>query len=226
MKLFNSLNAVSPVPMAIAFGVLLLMPSQLPAAIVQFDLDYQYSPTGVAPTGGTPWLTATFDDGGTVGSVTLTMSAPGLTDPESVGAWYFNSTEGGLNFSWDGSSVEASSIDQASNAFKAGPDGYFDIRMNFTNGSFTNGNDSIYEITGAGITAETFNTLSFISGSNIGPFHTAAHILNINGLGMDSGWIAPSADVPAAVPVPPVAVLLGSGLVGLIGLGRRWRGNI
>ena len=58
------------------------------ASTVPLDLGYTFS--GTAPDGTSPWLTATFDDEGSAGSVMLTLNAGNLIDNEFVSNWYLN----------------------------------------------------------------------------------------------------------------------------------------
>ena len=68
-----------------AFGLFSL---QATAASVTFN--YTESFGSVPPDGPAPYATATFDDGGTAGSVTLTMSVAGTVDGADVTAMFFN----------------------------------------------------------------------------------------------------------------------------------------
>ena len=59
------------------------------ATIVSWDLNYEFS--GTPPESDQlPWLRATFDDGGSSGSVELKMEAVNLTGAEFVSEWWFN----------------------------------------------------------------------------------------------------------------------------------------
>ena len=77
----------------IAFAALLalsLVPMAAQATIVKFSLDYEFS-GATQPAGSTlPWLTATFDDENTPGTVLLTMYASGLVADEYINDWLFN----------------------------------------------------------------------------------------------------------------------------------------
>jgi len=63
--------------------------SQARGAIVTYDLGFEYS-GATPPAGAGPWLRATFDDGGSPGAVTLTLTALNLTGGEFVNDWMFN----------------------------------------------------------------------------------------------------------------------------------------
>jgi len=69
---------------------LLVFPSIVSATIVSLDFSVIFEGPGV-PTNPPPWINATFDDGGTPGTVDLTISAPGLNgNPEKISGLYFN----------------------------------------------------------------------------------------------------------------------------------------
>ena len=71
-----------------AAAVFSLFSLQASAATVTFD--YTESFGAVPPDGPAPYATATFDDGGGVGSVTLTMSVAPSVNMADVTAMYFN----------------------------------------------------------------------------------------------------------------------------------------
>jgi len=187
------------------------------AAIVTFQLDYEFS-GATPPSGLTPWLTATFDDQDSSGSVELTMAATNLTDAEHVKGWYFNFAGDltTLSFSYDSAAdVEAASINTGTDAFKADGDGFFDILFVFANGDFREGEESVYSITGTGITADSFDFFS-APGDGNGSWTTAAHIGGIGPCDQYSGWVGGN-----SVPIPGALWLLGSGLIGLVGMRKK-----
>jgi hypothetical protein len=185
--------------------------------------------SGDTPAGTSPWVQATFDDGGSSGTVTLTMTTSGLTGSENVSGMYFNldptlnPTSLSFSFSSLGSSgPAATSVQHAStDTYKADGDGKYDILFNFSTGSGFNPNETVkYSITGIqSLTAQSFNFLSACgnpSCSGPGNFYAAAHVQNTPGTG--SSWIASNVGV---VPLPPAVWLFGSGLLGLMGMARR-----
>ena len=203
----------------IGAAALALGGQQANAATIQFDYNIEFS--GATPPAGTPpWLTAVFDDGGGSGSVTLTMSTPGLVGSEFVSSWFFN-----LDPSLDPSSLvfahaggtegPADSITQGTNCCKADGDGFYDFRLDVS--GFNAGETLVYTISLAGITASSFDFLSLPAGGS-GPFNSAAHVQSIGPGGEESGWVANSNG--SVVPVPAAVWLFGSGL-GLLALARR-----
>jgi hypothetical protein len=190
-------------------------------AILTYNLSVEFS-GAYSPDGNAPWLTATFDDEGTSGSVYLTLSASGLTETEYVAEWYFNVEPyvvldfGDGYISANGSFADPD-ISQSFNAYMADGDGHFDILFKFATAPpadrFTAGDSVVYLITGQDLTAYSFFALSQGAGNSPDGLYTAAQIRSINT--EDSGWIT--------VPIPPAALLLGSGLLGLIALRRRMK---
>lgn len=206
-------------------GACLLFAAPAGATIVTWDLTYEFS-EGTPPAGLAPWLTATFDDGDTAGSVRLTMDASGLTDTEFVSQWNFNFDTDNFNiqnlqFNYvpsPNSSGPAATVTVGANSFNAdGNLGHgFDIDFAFPTeeaSRFGAGEVVIYDITsteGALITASSFDFLN-----EEGNFPTAAHVQGIGLDGKGSGWIA--------TPIPGAIWLLGPGLIGLIGVKRKYR---
>ncbi len=163
----------------------------------------------VIPGGTPPYLTAAFVSS-TPGTVTLTLTAPGLVGTEKVTEWDFNLNPAlysfiPLTFTHVSGTQAASSISQLANTPKADGDGYFDISFLFpTSGdTFNAGDSSVYTITGDSITASSFNYLSSStknSDTNDG-FPTVAHIQSIGATGAGSSWVS--------VPEPGILILLG-----------------
>lgn len=220
-------------------AVLVLLSVVPPAYATTLTLNFGdvFSSGAVAPVGPSPWLTAVFDDGGTPGSVTLTMTVANTVGVAAVDEVYFNLdplfNASLLSFSYmSGSSTGPATGNQGNNGiftgtnqFQADGDGLYDIYFNFppppgTNSSrWTAGEVVTYNITSSqAITASSFDFLSAPGGGAAGPFTGAAHVLSTGPSGADSAWIAVS-----AVPLPATAWLFASGLLGLIGIARKSR---
>ena len=156
---------------------------------------------GDPPEGATPWITATFDDGGIAGTVDLTLATTNLTGTEFVGEWLFNLDPTLdpmlLSFSTISSvgSFTPPSINTGVDEYKAGGDGLFDLQFEFAtsnagNGRFDSGDSLVVEISGIPtLTAASFDFLSTPKGSSNGPFVTVAHIQAIGTDGEGSGWV-------------------------------------
>jgi len=201
-----------------------------------FDLDFVYSGTP-PPSVGAPWARATFDDDIIADEVILTMQAFNLTGNEFISEWYFNFnpdkdindlTIAGGNFS----QVTDVDIAWAEDTYKAGGDGFYDIRFFFppkteesTSDRFSAGEMVTVAFSGlTDLVAGDFEFLSNGEHGDAGPFGSAAHIqaIGIDGedSGEDSGWIADNPN-PNPVPEPETMLLVGIGLIGLAGFGRR-----
>ena len=182
---------------------------------VTFDLNYEFSGAD-EPAGPIPWLRATFAD--IVGGVQLTMSALNLTPNEYVQKWLFN-LDPALNpaaLTFTHLSGQAATVSSGTNAHKSAGAASFDLLFEFPNSGdrFTAGETSVYKISGAGVTAASFDYGSF--GGSKGPLSSAAHIAAIGANGQGSGWIAdgdggdPSGGI-SSVPEPGSLALISIG---------------
>ena len=200
--------------------------SPLQAATVSFD--YTESFGAVSPDGPSPWATAEFNDFGGVGSVQLTMNVALGVNLADVTAMYFNldpaldATSLGFNRdSGTGPTSANTSIQTGTDAFQADGDGRYDILFDFPpppgqdTARFNAGEDLVYTITGAGITADSFNFFA-APGGGFGPYLSVARFQQTGPLQEGSDWVG-------AVPVPAAVWLFGSGLLGLVGIARRRR---
>ena len=196
------------------------------AATLQLDFDVSFGdpldPDTAAPDGDGPWLTALFDDGGTTGSVTLTLTVADTIGIAEVTQVYLNVDDaiGGTNLTIipnGGTGPAANSIGQGTDAFKADADGWYDILFDLpvSGNTFDAGETLIYDITATGLVASSFNFLSTpdLVDPN-GPFLGAAKFQSTGEFGEQSDWVG-------AVPVPATVWLFGSGLLGLVGIARR-----
>jgi hypothetical protein len=243
-KKMNIKDLVLKTGVVTACGLLSL---QVNAAVVTMNYDISYG--AVPAVGPTPWMTATFDDGGTTGSVTLSMTLAGTVGSAAVDQVYFNLDDStgfnvtNLSFLYDMASTGPAlkgKVKTKSNKIKAGGGDLYDIQMIFPNKNNAKKNEKrwevnqtvIYNITSTDlITADSFNVVAALKNGGPGTYYSAAHVLSTGPLGNDSDWIAagvgtvgavPNA-VPNAVPVPAAVWLFGSGLLGLVGVARRKR---
>jgi hypothetical protein len=185
--------------------------------------NFDHTLTGVAPSGPTPWLSATFSDLG-ANSVQLTLSASGLTGNEFVRQWYFNLNPllnpASLSFAEIGTSgaFTAPTVETGANAFKPDWDGKYDLMFDFTTSGdsstwFSGGDSVTFSITGiAGLTARDFlfaNTPS------------AGHDSLLAAANLQTVGETVVIDTPPAVPeAASTAILLGLAMLA-IECGRR-----
>lgn len=210
----------------------LLTLAPVSATVISFPMSIEFS-GATAPVGSAPWLTATFDDQNTPGSVILTLATTNLTGTEFVREFDFN-----LRTTYDPATAlvfsaptkvgtfTSPTISTLINGFKADGDGKYDVKLGFATGGGASGRFGVgesvqYTITGAGPAAGTlvaadFAFLSHPDGGH-GPFYVAAHIQSIGANGDDSGWIThePGFDPFGEIPEPNSLVLLALSLCGL-----------
>jgi len=208
--------------MALVAIPMLIASMMEPATGATYYLSQTYGIGSVAPAGKTPWLTLTTTTlgGADAGKVQLEFHASGLTGPEYLDEWYLNfdpkldPTK--LSF---GSAVKTGSfslptVNLASDGYKAGPDGRFDIKVLFSTSSsgggtnrFNAGDRLSYVVSYSlgSITAETFDFFSKPEGA-YGPYHTVTHVQSTGLDAKGSAWIN---SVPE--PGPPLhALVLGT----------------
>jgi hypothetical protein len=194
------------------------------AATLSLEFDASFGntadPDQNPPGGIAPWLTAVFDDGGSTGSVSLTMNFGADNTGETVNDVYFN-----LDDALDASSLSYSNVSGpnanvgTTGIIRADGSGLYDLIFDFKPppqgaDTFAAGDTVVYNITGAGLTAGSFNYKSELEiGSTTTAKYAAAQIQS-TGTGEQSDWVA-------AVPVPAAVWLFGSALAGLGFMRRR-----
>lgn len=216
----------------------------LSTAASSVTYDFGQVSSGSAPAGSPPWVQASFSDVGMpADTIQLTLSAGNLAGSSYVSCWYFNVDSlldpTALQFTAAGSagSFTGPTISTGANAFKAGPDGKFDILFAFNSAGddstrFGNGDSLTFNITGiSGLTVQDFNQLSTSAGG-VGAYASAAHIQSAD----YSTWINPStttqvqgnADDAPQRTVPDASAtiaLLSASLAGVEMLRRKLRTN-
>lgn len=209
----------------------------LQAATITMDFNDSFGDLGdpdtAPPDGVAPWMTATFDDGDTAGSVTLTIDLFANEVSEIyLNVWdvfgaenlTFSSNNTSAVTSWSASLETADPVLET--GFKADSDGWYDILIDLPppgSDRFTAGETLVFDITGAGITAAYFNLLSEPDLVDTeGPYAGVAKFVSTGAEGLQSDWVG-SVGEPGGptIPIPAAAWLFGSGL-GLLGwMGRR-----
>jgi hypothetical protein len=189
------------------------------ATSATYYLSETYGTDSVAPASRNPWLTLTTTtlSGADAGKVQLEFYASGMTGAEFVKEWYLNIDPAldPKNLRFDSEvktgSFSLPTINLASDSYKAGPDGRFDIKLQFSTSNagsginrFTAGDKLSYNVSykGGKIVAESFDFFSKPEGA-YGPYHTAAHVLSTGKDASGSAWIN---SVPE--PGPPMQALV------------------
>jgi hypothetical protein len=164
------------------------------------------------------------------GGVRITMDAlnPPLTVAQKIGWWGFQYDGAVTGYSYVNASTgpEAYVSYNPSNRDKADGDGFFNLWFDFstsTEAAFDGGERVMYDI--MGLTESSFGVLKSTKDNgdplpNSGGYYSAAHVqaLPNDPHGENSAWAGMNTDPTNPVPLPPAAVLLGTGLLGLAGI--------
>jgi len=192
---------------AAVLGVILFSCAAADAAVLTIPFGNEYT-SGITPAGAAPWLTATFDDHGTAGSVTLTLNARLAGASEFVTRVLFNLDPAldpaRLTFSAPtkiGTFADAV-VETGANAFSAGGGSRFDLQLTFDSSPPANrfGGTESATYTLGGIATLTANSFAFTSTGGSVSLPASAHIQGVGIAGANSSWVT--------VPEPGAAALL------------------
>ena len=179
---------------------------------------------GTAPPGGTPWLIADFHDMG-ANTVQLTMSNKMPSSDDYVHDWLFNLDRDVSNFAFAYvSGAAATATDYGVNAFNGGSQikgGLFDVQFTFptpNHGRLTGGSNSVYTLSGTGLTAADFMAFSVNDSGNppsSGGWESAAEVRGYGGSG----------SIGAPNPAPEPMTLSLAAFVVLLGRSKKRRAS-
>jgi len=211
----------------IIYGMALLLFMAAGSAHASLSFNPGSTFSGTAPVGS---LTADFTDvaGGVQLVLTSNLASGENLDPGK--SFYFNinpakdsilqnlsfTLMGNTNFSQQ--AVVSTGVD----SFKADGDGYYDINFTYTSSTkaFTTGESQTYKITTTSGTISASDFINYLSstGGGNGNWLAAAHVQNTPAGASGSAWVGGTI---TPTPIPAAAWLLGSGLLGLVGIRRR-----
>ena len=192
-----------------ALGSLFVWAAPARAAVLDIPFGDDYT-SGVVPAGAGPWMTARFDDHGTPGSVTLTITSNLAGGSEFVTRVLFNFdptlNPAALTFSapTKAGTFADPVVSAGADALSAGGGANFDLLVQFDNSPPANrfgGSESVtYTITG--VPTLTAGSFAFTStGGGSGPLPASAHIQGTGASAQGSAWVT-------VVPEPASATLV------------------
>ena len=191
-----------------------------PASILTFNIGgTEFSNSGAASIASNA-IVLTLDDFNSSGTVRLTVTFNGGSGVDATARL----NDLGLNldpaksitgFAWvSGVTVTTGSPSSSQNAYNLdGSHGYdvlFDYRPPGGQGDFAPGLTSVYDMTGAGLTAASFN---FTNDSGKGPYRVAVHINAVNNNGNSGHYTESNAPPWTSIPEPGSLSVWGLGLV-------------
>ncbi len=212
---------------------LLLVPFAVNATAISYDLNAEFS-GAVAPISDSPWMSVTFDDGDTAGSVTMTVDSSNLVNDEHIKNLYLNFDDAldlsALSFTYGSGNVYGgtTSMSTGYDSFKAdGVGGMYDILLEFT--PFISGGTLLeIDFLGDGLLASSF-AFSSLNNDGAYEYHLASHIGSTGNDGEGSAWVTDGeggvppgcVDCPTPMNEPHTILLLGVGLLAAVRVMRR-----
>jgi len=198
------------------------------AGTIVMNFNDEIDVDGDPPAGTPPWLIATITDNGT-DAVLMTIQSTLQSTDESIKRLWFNTSDdidaNNLTITQREGGPTALSIDSQQDGFGGVSDkGHsilgFDIQLKWTELAFANSDVVQFDISGSGLTAESFNFKN-----NGGDFHFFA-VAKVGGVpdpnNEHGGLPHDELIAPTTIPVPATLFLGALGLIALPLLVNRW----